>query len=89
MATIKKKAWPEWFEAVLSGKKKYDLRLNDFEVNPGDTLILEEWDPQKQAYTGRTVEKKVTYVGKAKMGEMFNWSKEEVESKGLQILSLE
>jgi len=26
MAIIKKKIWPEYFEAVASGKKKYELR---------------------------------------------------------------
>jgi len=30
MAIIKKKIWPEYFDAVVSGKKKYELRLNDF-----------------------------------------------------------
>jgi len=42
MTTIKKKIWPEYFEAVESNKKKFELRLNDFEINEGDTLVLEE-----------------------------------------------
>ena len=29
MTIIKKKTWPEYFEAVASGKKNYDLRIND------------------------------------------------------------
>ena len=37
---IHKKIWPEYFEAVLSGKKKYELRLDDFEIKEGDTLVL-------------------------------------------------
>ena len=65
--TIKKKIWPEYFEAVVAGKKKYELRLNDFEVKEGDILLLEEWDPKLKKYTGRSVEKKVTYVGKFKL----------------------
>jgi len=32
MALIKKKIWPEYFNNVFSGKKKFKLRLNDFEV---------------------------------------------------------
>ena len=64
---IEKKIWPEYFDAVTSGKKKYELRLNDFEVNEGDTLLLEEWDPATKAYTGRSIEKKVTYVLKSKL----------------------
>ncbi len=85
---IRKKVWPEWFEAILAGKKKYELRLNDFEVNEGDILLLEEWDPKTQSYTGRTINKKVTYVGKFKIDKLF-WSEEKIKEKGLQILSLE
>ena len=85
---LKKKAWPEWFEAVLSGQKKYDLRLDDFEIQPGDTLILEEWDPQTKSYTGRSVAKKATYVGKFKIDQLF-WPEAEIKAKGIQIISLE
>jgi hypothetical protein len=88
MSIIKKKIWPEYFEAVVSGKKKYELRLNDFVVQEGDTLMLEEWNPETKEYTGRTIEKKVTYVGKFKMDELF-WSEEEIREKGIQIISLE
>ena len=48
MATIKKKTWPEYFEAILSGKKKFDMRLADFDIQEGDTLLLEEWDPKNK-----------------------------------------
>ena len=88
MATIKKKIWPEYFEAVVSGKKKYELRLNDFEINEGDTLILEEWDPKTKEYTGRNVEKKATYVGKFMIDKSF-WPEEQIKEKGIQIISLE
>ena len=88
MATIRKKAWPEYFEAVASGKKNYDLRLNDFEVNEGDTLVLEEWDPKAKEYTGRKLEKKVTYVGKFKMDNLF-WPEKDIKEKGIQVISLE
>ncbi|KKR56296.1 MAG: hypothetical protein UT94_C0043G0001, partial [Candidatus Uhrbacteria bacterium GW2011_GWF2_40_263] len=65
----------------------YELRLNDFEVNEGDTLILEEWDPRTKQYTGRSVKKEVTFVGRFKIDELF-WSKEEVLEKGIQIISI-
>ena len=54
---IKKKSWPEYFEKVLSGKKKVELRLADFEIKERDTLILEEYDPKIKQYTGRTIKK--------------------------------
>ena len=89
MAIIKKKIWPEYFGAVTSGKKKFDIRLNDFEVNEGDTLLLEEYDPIKKEYTGRSAEKKVCYIFKFKSAELPFYSKEEIERDGLQIISLE
>jgi len=89
MATIKKKAWPELFEKVAAGKKNFDLRLNDFEINEGDMLVLEEWDPEKKEYTGRTIEKKVGYVFRFKPDELPFYPAEEIKEKGLQIISLE
>jgi ASC-1-like (ASCH) protein len=88
MAIIKKKIWPEYFEPVASGKKKFELRLNDFEVNEGDTLVLEEWDPKTKEYTGRKIEKKVTYRWVFKIDKLF-WPEEQIKEKGIQILSLE
>lgn len=88
MAIIKKKIWLGYYDDLLSGKKKYDLRLNDFKVEPGDTLLLEEWDQKKSRYTGRRLEKKVTYVRIFKLNEMY-WPKKEIEAKGLQVISLE
>ena len=42
MAIIRKKTWPHYFELIKSGKKKFDLRVADFKVKKGDTLVLEE-----------------------------------------------
>lgn len=84
---IKKKIWPEYFEAIISGKKKAELRLADFDVNEGDTLLLEEWDPKGKNYTGRKIEKKVSYVNVFKLGQF--WPEDEVKNKGLQVISLE
>lgn len=66
MATVTKKIDSEWFEMVLSGKKKFELRLADFEFSEGDTLRLEEWSGEgvNRAPTGRFVEKVATYVRK-------------------------
>ncbi|HAR54737.1 TPA: hypothetical protein DCR79_00370 [Patescibacteria group bacterium] len=88
MAIVKKKMWPGYLEDITSGKKKYDMRLNDFEINEGDTLVLEEWDPATQQYTGRNIEKKVAYVGKFDLKNSF-WPTEEILDKGIQIISLE
>ena len=86
MAIIKKKVWPEIFEKVLSGKKKFELRLADFEIKEGDTLILEEYDPQLKKYTGRTIEKKVSYVFKFNLDDF--GQKKEIEEKGLYVIQI-
>lgn len=83
---IEKKAVPELFEKVLSGEKTFDARLDRFKCKPGDILVLREWDPEKEKYTGRKLEKKVTFVLKSKDLEKF-WSKEEVEKYGFQIIA--
>lgn len=66
MRTVAKKIDTEWFELILSGKKKFELRLADFEFREGDILRLEEWvdaDGERQ-FTGRFIEKVATYVRK-------------------------
>ncbi len=89
MAIVKKKLWKEYFHQYTEGKK-YELRLNDFDIQPGDTLILEEWDKEKEKYTGRTLERKVTRVNRFKLDWIYEvWSREEVEEKGIQIISIE
>ena len=87
MAVIHKKVWREYFEKIISGKKMFELRLSDFEINEGDTLVLEEWDKDKQEYTGRKVEVIATYILKTK-GQTF-WPPEEVEKHGFQIIQFE
>lgn len=47
MAVVDKKVWPEFFQLILDGKKKFELRLADFECRPGDVLRLCEWDPRR------------------------------------------
>lgn len=88
VATISKKVWPEYFDAVASGKKKFELRLDDFKVREGDTLLLEEWDPKIKEYTGRKTEKKVTHTYEFRIEKLF-WPETEIKEKGLQIISLE
>ena len=65
MRTITKKVDREWFEMILSGKKKFELRLADFDIEEGDTLRLEEYaEGETKIPTGRVIEKTVTYVRK-------------------------
>lgn len=89
MQKIEKKVWPEYFEEILKGKKTFELRLNDFDINEGDILILKEWDPKTKDYTGRELEKNVGYVSKWKINELTKfWTMKDIEDKGLQVISL-
>lgn len=45
---IEKKIVPVYFEKILSKEKTYEFRLNDFECQPGDILVLKEFDPDKK-----------------------------------------
>lgn len=86
---IKKKIWPQYFKKIKSGDKTFELRLADWECNIGDTLTLQEWDPDTKNYTGRELTKTVSYVLKTKdikNAEM--WSEEEIDKYGFQIISL-
>jgi len=82
---IEKKTWPEHFQLILDGKKTFDARIADFDINVGDTLILREWDPKTKKYTGRKMEKNVSYVLKTKDQKF--WSKNDTNKHGLQIIS--
>ena len=86
MAIIKKKTWPEYFKLIKAGKKKFELRLANFKVKEGDTLILEEWDPKKKEYTGRKIRRKVKYILKFQLNDF--GQKKEIEKKGLYIIQL-
>lgn len=82
---IEKKVQPPYFQDILDGKKNFELRLNRFKCKEGDTLVLREWDPKTRKYTGRVVEKKISYVLKTKDCEKF-WPKEEIEKYGYQVI---
>ena len=87
MAIIKKKIWPEYFDPVSSGKKKFEVRLADFDVKEGDILLLEEWDSKTKQYTGRNIEKKVSFVLKFNLNDF--GQKEVIKEKGLVVIQLD
>lgn len=86
MRKIYKKTWPDLFQKIQNGDKTFDARIDDFDCQEGNILVLEEYDPKTQKYTGRKIEKKITFVLKTK--EVKFWDKKEVAEKGLVIMSL-
>ncbi len=85
MRKIKKKTWPKPFEKILSGEKTFDARLANFACKPGDILILEEYYPKTKKYTGRKIEKKITFILNTKTQKF--WSQSDIKKFGLQIIA--
>ena len=57
------KSWPRFFQAIVDGEKKHDLRSKidrDFKI--GDILKLREYDPFGDGYSGREFYVEVTYI---------------------------
>ena len=50
----------EYFWAVKSGAKNFEIRKNDRDFRVGDTLILKEWKDGE--YTGEELERGVGYI---------------------------
>ena len=86
MREIRKKIWRTYFDKVESGEKTYEVRLADWGCNEGDVLILEEVLDGTDELTGRSVTKKVGFVGKTK--DFTFWTDEEVDKYGYQVISL-
>jgi hypothetical protein len=65
-ATHRLKCWPVFFEPVRAGVKTHDLRrADDRDFSVGDRILLEEYNPETQSYTGRTVVVQITYITSA------------------------
>lgn len=71
------KIWPEFFEPVCEGIKRFEVRKNDRGIKVGDYLKLREWDPIAKDYSGREVRVKVLY--------MLDWR----DIPGYSIMSIE
>jgi len=56
------KVWPTFFPALMDGSKPFEIRKNDRDFRVGDTLLLREWDPASETYSGRYLTKHISYV---------------------------
>jgi len=56
------KTWPQFFAAVRSGAKRFEIRLNDRGFMLHDILVLREWDPAIEDYTGQVEERQITFL---------------------------
>ncbi len=71
MTTHELKSWPQPYQDILDGVKKFEWRRNDRGFQKGDHLVLREWNPEVWSpvlerhsgeYTGRSCEVRAVYI---------------------------
>lgn len=61
------KSWTMFFSGIISGDRTSDIRCTlDRRFAVGDTLLLREFDPVVQKYTGRYACADITYIQQQK-----------------------
>lgn len=58
---IELKVWKEFFQPIWEGKKNFELRREDRDFQQGSLLLLREYDPVHDAFSGREVIAMITY----------------------------
>lgn len=56
------KTWSEQFQAIWDEVKHFEIRKDDRDFHTGDILILQEWNPKTETYTGRSARRTVAYI---------------------------
>lgn len=54
------KIYPKYFEAILDGKKTFEIRKNNRNFHVGDSIVLREFDNIK--YSGREIHATIKYM---------------------------
>ncbi|MGI4870389.1 MAG: ASCH/PUA domain-containing protein [Janthinobacterium lividum] len=54
--------WTTCFAAVAAGTKPFDVRENDCDFQVGDALLIREYDPDSQTYSGQTLLRWVSHL---------------------------
>jgi uncharacterized protein DUF3850 len=61
VVTHKLRVYPEFFAALESGAKPFEVRKDDRNFKVGDRLQLDEWDHATQRYTCASLYRQITY----------------------------
>lgn len=56
------KSWPRFFNPIVSGDRRHELRRNDRNYRVGDVVVLREFDESLGRYTGRKCTAVVTSI---------------------------
>lgn len=89
MSIIKKKCWPEFYEKFVSGERTFELRLADFDLKDGDTIVMQEYDPQRKEYTGREASFLCKKVEHSAQDPLQFYKVGDVKKHGFWIINLE
>lgn len=65
MKTHKLKIWPLFYVAVINGKKLFEIRKMDRDYQVGDEILLQEFNHQQNAFTGRECMVRISYIYKS------------------------
>jgi len=87
LARIEKKIWPKMFQQLRKGKRNADVRLADFNVKRGDSLLLREWSPKTGKYTGRKLVRKVKSVQRIPILDFYRGA--QLKKRGLYLVEFE
>ena len=66
------KILPNYFNDIMFGNKRFEIRKNDRGFNDGDKLILKEWSTLRNGYTGNEITALVDYIHYGNGGD-FPW----------------
>jgi hypothetical protein len=57
------KCWPDFYEAIVDGRKNFEVRYDDRGFQAGDKVYLREYDPKSGGrFTGRRCTAVIGYV---------------------------
>ena len=56
------KTWSSYYLDVVNRIKRFEIRKNDRNFQVGDFLILQEYNPYTESYTGSEVSAQITYM---------------------------
>jgi hypothetical protein len=62
MRTHEIKSWPDYFQPMFDGWKRFEVRIDDRNYQVGDELHIREFDDRAGKYTGREIRRRITYI---------------------------
>jgi hypothetical protein len=89
MPQHKLKCWTALLRDIWNGKRRFDIRKNDQNFEVGDTILLQEYFPDKDQYGNIEIECRISYIlNDAYILSEFNGLKEGYVIFGFEIIRL-